>query len=52
MSSMRERKTSSTQATDEMSVAWRELPWRKLEQHGFRMQKRMCAMRRTGVSPT
>jgi RNA-directed DNA polymerase len=25
----------------EMSGAWRELPWRKLEQHVYRMQKRI-----------
>ena len=36
--------------TEEMSGAWRELPWRKLEKHVYRIQKRMCAMRRTGVS--
>ena len=28
-------------ATQEMSGAWRELPWRKLEQHVYRMQKRI-----------
>ena len=48
MSSMRERKTSSTQATDEMSVAWNKLPWRKLEQHCFRMQKRIYQAKQHG----
>jgi hypothetical protein len=47
---MADRKTSSQEETPEMSGAWRELPWRKLEQHVYRIQKRMCAMRRTGVS--
>jgi RNA-directed DNA polymerase len=32
------------------SESWRKLPWRKLEQHVYRIQKRMCAMRRTEVS--
>ena len=50
MSRMKERKTSSTQETDEMSVAWNKIPWRKLEQHCFRIQKRMCAMRRIEIS--
>jgi len=49
---MAERKTPSPMATQEMSGAWRELPWRKLEQHVYRLQKRMCAMWRTEVSPT
>src|SRR5215470_12597816 len=46
---MAKRKTSSTQETEsvrcqeteEMSGAWRELPWRKLEQHVYRIQKRI-----------
>ena len=38
---MAERKTSSPQETEEMSGAWRELPWRKLEQHVYRVQKRI-----------
>jgi retron-type reverse transcriptase len=37
---MADRKTSS-QATPEMSGAWRELPWRKLEKHVYRIQKRI-----------
>ena len=39
-------------APDPVSESWRKLPWRKLEQHVYRLQKRMCAMRRTEVSPT
>ncbi|HKF38366.1 MAG TPA: group II intron reverse transcriptase/maturase, partial [Ktedonobacteraceae bacterium] len=35
---MAERKTSSQQ---EMNGAWRELPWRKLEQYVYRVQKRI-----------
>src|SRR5215831_9943035 len=38
---MADRKTSSSKATEDMSGAWRELPWRKLEQHVYRMQKRI-----------
>jgi len=38
---MAERKTSSPKTTEEMSGAWRELPWRKLEKHVYRMQKRI-----------
>jgi RNA-directed DNA polymerase len=38
---MAKRKTSSQEATSEMSGAWRELPWRKLEQHVYRIQKRI-----------
>ncbi|MGZ3623130.1 MAG: hypothetical protein ACXVCM_00245 [Ktedonobacteraceae bacterium] len=34
-----------------VSEAWNKLPWRKLEQHVYRIQKRMCAMWRTEVSP-
>jgi len=38
---MAERITSSPQATEEVNGAWRELPWRKLEKHAYRMQKRI-----------
>jgi RNA-directed DNA polymerase len=38
---MAERKTSSREETPEMSGAWRELPWRKLEKHVYRIQKRI-----------
>jgi RNA-directed DNA polymerase len=30
-----------TQTVDPTSEAWNKLPWRKLEQHGFRIQKRI-----------
>ncbi len=29
---------------------WAQIPWRKLERKVYRLQKRMCAMRRTEVS--
>ena len=48
MSRMAERKTSSTQETEEMSVAWNKLPWRKLEQHCFRIQKRIYRAKQSG----
>jgi len=38
---MANRKTSSPTETEEMSGAWRELPWRKLEKHVYRIQKRI-----------
>jgi RNA-directed DNA polymerase len=38
---MAERKTSSSRATEDMSGAWRELPWRKLARHVYRVQKRI-----------
>ena len=38
---MAERKTSSQEESPEMSGAWRELPWRKLERHVYRIQKRI-----------
>ena len=38
---MADRKTSSQEETPEMSGAWRELPWRKLEKHVYRIQKRI-----------
>jgi RNA-directed DNA polymerase len=38
---MAERKTSSQEETQEMSGAWSELPWRKLEKYVYRVQKRI-----------
>src|SRR6516165_1943564 len=38
---MAERKTSFPKDTEGMSGAWRELPWRKLERHVYRIQKRI-----------
>ena len=49
---MAERKTSSPMATEEMSGAWRELPWRKLEQHVYRMQKRIYRASQRGNTTT
>jgi hypothetical protein len=45
---MAERKTSFPKATEEMNGAWRALPWRKLEQHCYRMQKRIYRARKPG----
>src|ERR1700737_4973465 len=38
---MEERNAPAAQARDEQSVAWNKLPWRKLEQHVYRIQKRI-----------
>lgn len=38
---MADRKTPKQQVTDAASVAWNTLPWRKLEQHVYRIQKRI-----------
>src|SRR5690348_854970 len=38
---MADRKTPSQEVTPEMSGAWRELPWRKLEKYVYRIQKRI-----------
>src|SRR5215467_15712502 len=45
---MADRKTSSQEETPEMNGAWRELPWRKLEQHVYRIQKRIYRARKPG----
>jgi len=47
---MAERKTSSPESPLEMSGAWRELPWRKLEQHVYRIQKRIYRASQRGNS--
>jgi len=48
---MAERKAPRYQASpDPESEAWNTLPWRKLEQPVYRIQKRMCAVRRVEVS--
>src|SRR5260370_10066686 len=44
MSSMAKRKAPKDHPSpqiDPSSEAWNKLPWRKLEKHGFRMQKRI-----------
>jgi hypothetical protein len=48
---MTDRKAPQTKPkADPTSEAWNQLPWRKLEKHIFRIQKRMCAMRRIEIS--
>jgi len=47
---MADRKTSSQEETPEMSGAWRELPWRKLEKHVYRIQKRIYRASQRGNS--
>ena len=49
---MADRKTSSPKATEEMNGAWRELPWRKLEKHVYRMQKRIYRASQRGNTTT
>ena len=41
MTRMEERNAPAAQARDEQSVAWNKLPWRKLERHVYRIQKRI-----------
>jgi len=41
MSRRTDRNTPPQQAIEEASVAWKNLPWKKLEQHVFRLQKRI-----------
>jgi hypothetical protein len=36
--------------SDQANVAWERLPWKKMEVAVYRMQKRMCAMRRIEIS--
>src|SRR5437899_7777048 len=38
---MRERNAPPRQKTDVASVTWKQVPWKKLEQHIFRIQKRI-----------
>src|ERR1700738_4821618 len=38
---MKERKTPPSPELDKESVAWNKLPWRKLEQHVYGIQKRI-----------
>ena len=46
MSRSEETKAPPAMASED----WAMLPWRKLERHVYRLQKRMCAMRRIEVS--
>ena len=45
---MADRKTSSPKETEEKNGTWRELPWRKLEKHVYRMQKRIYRANQRG----
>jgi RNA-directed DNA polymerase len=48
---MRDTKAPKTkQPLDPESESWHKLPWRTFEQHVYRIQKRMCAMRRIEIS--
>ena len=48
---MKDRKAPQARLTaDPASETWNKLPWKKLEKHTFRIQKRMCAMRRIEIS--
>lgn len=41
MSRRKERKAPPRQTPDKASETWARLPWRKLEQHVYRLQKRI-----------
>ena len=45
---MRERNTPPHQEIERESVAWNKLPWRKFEQHCFRIQKRIYRAKQAG----
>jgi RNA-directed DNA polymerase len=45
---MAQRNAPRKQETETESVAWKHLPWRKLEQHVFRIQKRIYRARQRG----
>jgi RNA-directed DNA polymerase len=47
---MAKRKTSSRPETEGTSGAWPELPWRKLEKHVYRIQKRIYRASQRGNS--
>ncbi len=49
VSQMKERK-APPEPKGQTSETWNTVPWKKLEQHCFRIQKRMCAMRRIEIS--
>src|SRR5579885_467690 len=38
---MKDRKAPPHQETERASAAWKDIPWKKLEQHCFRIQKRI-----------
>src|SRR5713226_2531194 len=45
---MRDRNAPPRQETDEASETWKKVPWKKLEQHVFRIQKRIYRARQRG----
>src|SRR5881275_795596 len=50
---MKERKAPKTKlALDPESEAWKAIPWRKLEQHVFRIQKRIYRASQQGKTRT
>ena len=50
---MKERKAPKTKlALDPESEAWKAVPWRKLEQHVFRIQKRIYRASQQGQTRT
>src|SRR5712664_3217944 len=44
----RKARQDSQKAVDPTSEAWRKLPWRKFEQHVYRMQKRIYRANQRG----
>src|SRR5947207_14296004 len=47
---MKERKAPPHQETERASAAWKNIPWKKLEQHCFRIQKRIYRASQRGES--
>ncbi len=52
MSSRKERKAPPRQTLDEASETWARLPWRKLEQHVYHLQKRIFRASQCGKTRT
>jgi hypothetical protein len=47
---MSHRKETEAMVGEQPIEDWAQIPWRKLERKVYRLQKRMCAMRRIEVS--
>src|SRR5260370_38191135 len=45
---MKERNAPPRQEADRASAAWKDIPWKKLEQHCFRIQKRIYRANQRG----
>src|SRR5260370_39850580 len=45
---MKERNAPPRQEADRASAAWKDIPWMKLEQHCFRIQKRIYRANQRG----